>query len=278
MGQPDLFRGCAKPLLAKASNYLAYPEQLMARFDQLLAMNLGLSRRQIAKKLAAGHIQDLEGQTLRDPKLQVIPPFLVRHQGQSLTLIEHAALLLHKPIGCVTALKDARHPTAYEHLRDAPLFGLLRPIGRLDLDTSGLLLWTTQGAQVHALTHPKKAVPRTYHVGLARPYQAVPSDFTLKDGHQPTILDLRELKAPDLHPGLDLQPGPTIFASITLQSGAYHEVRRIFAALQSHVLSLCRVSHGAWTLPKTLKAGHYELIDLDKPPGQASLGDPASAT
>lgn len=238
----------------------------MARLDQLLAMNLGQSRRQVAKLLAAGSVQDATGQRLKDPKQQVNAPFAVTCQGQAMTLVAHAALMLHKPTGCVTALKDERHPTAYELLRGAPLFGLLRPIGRLDLDTSGLLLWTSQGAQVHAMTHPKKAVPRTYHVGLARPYLPPPPDLILKDGHQPKILDLLPLPPAQMHPGLSLEGDPTEFASITLQSGAYHEVRRIFAALGSHVLSLCRVSHGPWTLPDTLAAGQYQRIDLNHPP------------
>lgn len=238
----------------------------MARLNQLLAINLGQSRRNIARLLASGQVQDASGQVLRDPKLRVKAPLDIRLNEQPLTLVEQAAFMLHKPIGCVTALKDARHATAYELLRGAPLFDLLRPIGRLDLDTSGLLLWTTEGALVHAMTHPKKAVPRSYHVGLARPYQTPPDDFTLKDGHQPKILELVDLCPDKVHPGLDLQGEPACLASITLQSGVYHEVRRIFAALGSHVLSLCRVSHGPWRLPTTLKAGRYQRIDLGAPP------------
>lgn len=235
---------------------------LMARLDQLLAINLGESRRQVAKRVATRQIQDAAGQVLRDPKAQVTAPFEVICQGRPLTLVDHAALLLHKPIGCVTARKDARHPTAYELLRGAPLFDLLRPIGRLDLDTSGLLLWTTQGAQIHAMTHPKRAVPRTYHAGLARAFDPPPPDLTLKDGHQPKILDLHPLGPEQVHPGLDLSSTPPMFASITLQSGAYHEVRRIFAALGSHVLSLCRISHGPWELPHDLNPGQFRSIDL----------------
>lgn len=238
----------------------------MARLDQLLAINLGQSRRQVAKLIATGQVKSPVGQILKDPKLQVTPPFAVTCQGIARTLVAQAAFLLHKPIGCVTALKDARHPTAYELLRGAPLFERLRPIGRLDLDTSGLLLWTSEGAQVHAMTHPKKAVPRTYHVGLARPHQAPPPGLILKDGHQPKILDLSALPPSAVHSGLSTIAEPSEFASITLQSGAYHEVRRIFAALGSHVLSLCRVSHGPWTLPQDLAAGAYAPIDLSHPP------------
>ena len=59
---------------------------------------------------------------------------------------------------------------------DAPLCGELRPVGRLDLDTSGLLLWTTDGAEIQRLTHPKRAVPRTYQAALARPFAPLPDE------------------------------------------------------------------------------------------------------
>ena len=65
---------------------------------------------------------------------------------------------------------DARQPVAYALLRGAPLHAELRPVGRLDLDTTGLLIWTTDGQWLHRLTHPRRAVPRTYQAALARIY------------------------------------------------------------------------------------------------------------
>lgn len=235
------------------------------RLDQLLASNLDLSRRQVSKLLSQGAIADVQGETLHDGASAIQTPCTVMVRGQVTPLHETAAVLLHKPLGCVTALRDSRHPTAYEFLQNAPLFRLLRPIGRLDLNTSGLLLWTTQGEQVHAMTHPKRAVPRCYHVGLHRPHTPRPPDLVLKDGHRPSVCDLVPLTSEQVHPALDLSESPACFASITLQGGAYHEVRRIFAALGSHVLSLCRVQHGPWTLPRDLPAGHFKRIDLEHP-------------
>lgn len=237
----------------------------MPRIDQLLAKNLGVHRREAVKLLTRGAVQDREGQALRDPKLKVQAPYCVTVQGQSLELREQASVLLHKPLGCVTALKDAQHPTAYALLHEAPLFALLRPVGRLDLNTSGLLLWTTQGELVHALTHPRRAVSRTYHVGLHRPFSPPGEDFVLKDGHQPKIQALEKLASDHVHPALDRSQDPPVFARITLQSGAYHEVRRIFAALGSHVLSLCRVQHGRWSLPEDLAPGAFVSVDLGLP-------------
>src|SRR5262249_38954309 len=154
------------------------------------------------------------------------------------------------PVGCVTALADPRHLTAYALLDGAPLHAELRPVGRLDLDTSGLLLWSTEGTVIQRLTHPKRAVPRTYQAALARPFRTPPPSFTLEDGHRPALAALEPLERTDAHPGLAVPAEAAAFASITLTGGAYHEARRIFAALGSHVLALCRVSYGKLALPR----------------------------
>src|SRR6185369_16796644 len=169
-------------------------------------------------------------------------------------LHEHYHLMLHKPVGVVTALRDERHPTAYQLLRGAPLHAELRPVGRLDVDTSGLLIWTTDGQWVQRLTHPKRRVPRTYQAALARPFRAPPPDveLELEDGHRPEIASLAVLDRGDLHPALAVPDGTTAFATITIVGGAYHEVRRIFAALGSHVFGLARVAFGDFTLPRDL--------------------------
>ena len=169
-------------------------------------------------------------------------------------------LMLNKPLGCVTALRDGLHPTAYALLRGAPRFADLRPVGRLDLDTSGLLIFTTDGVWLHRLTHPKRAVPRSYHAALARPFRAPPPDFALADGHRPSIAGLQPLERGGAHPSLVVPADAAAFAAITITGGAYHEVRRIFAALGSHVLALCRVGYGHLALPADLAPGAYRPI------------------
>jgi 16S rRNA pseudouridine516 synthase len=133
-------------------------------------------------------------------------------------------------------------------------------VGRLDLDSTGLLLWTTDGALLHRLTHPRSAIPRCYHVALARDFGPLPPDLVLRDGHRPKVVDLHPAEAADMHPSLARSPEATAFASITLGDGAYHEVRRIFAALGSHVLSLCRISFGSLELPRDLAPGDWRPV------------------
>ena len=109
-------------------------------------------------------------------------------------------------MGYITALRDDRHPVAYSLLESAPLFPHLRPVGRLDLETSGLLLWTTDGTLLQRLTHPKRAVPRTYHAALARPFRAPPADLVLEDGHRPNLVDLALIEPEATHPALARRP------------------------------------------------------------------------
>jgi 16S rRNA pseudouridine516 synthase len=236
----------------------------MARLDALLGRNLGCSKTKARDVIAAGRVRADDGAPLDDPRLELPDaalPFAVVVDDARLALVAASHVLQHKPTGCVTALEDARHPTAYALLREAPLFPELRPVGRLDFDTSGLLIWTTEGAWLQRLTHPKRAVPRTYHAALARPFLAPPLEgLTLDDGHRPTIAALALLARAEAHPALDAPPEATTFATITLVGGAYHEVRRIFAALGSHVLGLCRVSFGRLALPRDLPSGEWRTI------------------
>lgn len=243
---------------------------MVARLDELIARNLGVSKTAVAELCEAGRVRALDGTTLRDRKANVgaapdaageVPAPLARVlvDGEEVPLHDWAVVLQHKPVGVVTALRDARHPTAYALLEDAPLYPELRAVGRLDLATSGLLLWTTDGALIQRLTHPKRRVPRTYQAALAGPFRAAPPDLTLEDGHRPEISELTELPLAAAHPALIVAPGATTLARITIVGGAYHEVRRIFAALGSHVMGLCRVSFGAYTLPPDLPASAWRL-------------------
>lgn len=243
----------------------------MPRLDALIAHNLGLSRAVVTRLVRHGRVQDTAGAPLRDGGLAVATeqlPLLVVVDGQPLTLRARMDLLQHKPLGCVTALRDAQHPTAYALLEGAPLLADLRAVGRLDIDSTGLLLWTTDGATVHRLTHPRRAVPRTYHVALAGPWSEPPPGFTLADGYAPDIVELAAHDAGQMHPGLVTPDTARLFATITVTSGRFHEVRRIFVELGSRVLGLCRVAYGAVRLPEDLAAGAWMPIE----PGQVDQG------
>ena len=218
----------------------------MPRLDHLLARNLPSARSLARRLIEDGVVIGGDGQPLFDPR-QDIPaaqlPLPVVVEGQPLAAARRGVpAAATSRSGYVTALRDDRHPVAAELLDEAPLAGELRPVGRLDLDTSGLLLWTTSGPWLQRLTHPKRAVPRALP---GRPGPAVPARrrptwcWTTATAQHPRAAAAAPGRAP---PGAELaRRKPTAWAEITIAGGAYHEVRRIFAALGSHVLGLCRV-------------------------------------
>jgi 16S rRNA pseudouridine516 synthase len=234
----------------------------LPRLDVLLARNLGWSRTAVRAAIADERVR-VGGAGVRDPRLEIAAadlPLAATVDAEAIALVDASRVLLNKPVGCVTALRDPHFPTAYALLRTAPLHAELRPVGRLDRETSGLLLWTTDGAEIQRLTHPKRAVQRTYQAALAREHQPLPARLVLEDGHQPRVTALEPLAHADAHPSLDVPAGAAALASITIIGGAYHEVRRIFAALGSHVLALCRVRFGDLDLPRDLSVGAFRVL------------------
>ncbi len=232
------------------------------RLDVLLARNLGCSRTAVRAVIADGGVL-VDGLPVTNPRHPIAAarlPLAVTVDGAGQRLFDQVRIVMNKPLGCVTALRDARHPTAYALLRDAPLHAELRAVGRLDLDTTGLLLWTNDGAEIQRLTHPKRAVPRVYQAALAGPFAPLPPALRLDDGYEPNVLELRELSPAEVHPSLPRPPDTAVLAAITIGGGAYHEVRRIFAALGSHVVGLCRVQFGRLALPVDLAPGAYRFI------------------
>jgi 16S rRNA pseudouridine516 synthase len=224
----------------------------------LLARNLDCSRRKVDALLSEQPCNDF-------PKA-IAPgdlPWTLHFADQSIVLHDEFHLLLNKPVGCVTALTDDRHPTVMSYVNDAPLVGELRPVGRLDLDTNGLLLFTTSGVYLHRLTHPRSRIVRTYHAALSGPFQSPLPGLSLRDGQVPHITHLATLAETDVHPCLLRPAGNPTYATISITGGAYHEVRRIFAALASHVLALCRVGFGDFQLPTNLNPGQWQSVSKE---------------
>jgi len=238
----------------------------MSRLDQLIAHNLSLSRKQVLTLFKRRKVTRIDGTRFSDGSLDIPKnqlPFSLKIENHTYTLFARYHVMMHKPTGFVISTRDPNHRTANELLAGQPFADRLVAIGRLDLDTSGLLLWTSEGQLVHRLSHPKRSIPRVYHVGLDRPWTFPPTDFRLHDGHQPNIVELISIERLRCHSSLSISSHTRYFASITLLGGKYHEVRRIFAALGSHVHSLSRVRYGPFSLPPDLIAGQCMAVDLD---------------
>lgn len=222
------------------------------RLDQLLASLGYCSRRQARDWLGTGRIS-VAGRVVDDPGLKPSPA-AVRVDGEPLDHPDGLLLLLHKPRGLTCSHDPGEGPLIYDLLpaRWRARHPVVTSIGRLDKDTSGLLLLTDQTPLVHRLTSPKHKVPKVYHVTTDR--DLVPE---LAAVFASGTLQLDGEKNPCAPAELRLL-GPRT-AEVTLMEGKYHQVRRMFAvAAAATVLTLHRTGFGRLTLgalaPGTFRA------------------------
>ncbi|MBS0334825.1 MAG: rRNA pseudouridine synthase [Proteobacteria bacterium] len=237
----------------------------MARLDRLLA-NLGYgSRREVADLVRRGQVV-LDGKVLKDAgaRTPVTPdlPERMMVAGQPLDPPAPLTLLMHKPLGVVCSHREAGR-SVYELLprRWRAREPGLSTIGRLDKDTSGLLLITDDGPLLHRVISPRNHVPKVYRATLARP-------LTGDEGAVFARGDLMlEGETEPLAPAV-LEPlGPTE-ARLTITEGRYHQVRRMFAAVGNHVADLHRERIGGLALPSDLGPGDWRIMTPDQ---QAAL-------
>lgn len=161
-------------------------------------------------------------------------------------------LMMHKPCGLLSATRDARHATVLSLLPEG-LAARVHLVGRLDKDTSGLLLLTDDGDWSHRISSPARHCAKTYLATLAEPLQPA-AEACFAAGIQ-----LRG-EARLTRPALLERLSPTL-ARVTLGEGRYHQVRRMFAALGNRVVTLHRERIGGLSLDPTLAPGQWRELD-----------------
>jgi 16S rRNA pseudouridine516 synthase len=229
------------------------------RIDRLLA-NMGYgSRREIERLAQVGRVI-LDGRPIDDAsaRIAVTPdlPSRMVIDGAPLDPPPGLILALHKPLGVTCSHKEAG-PLVYGLLppRWRARDPVISTVGRLDKDTSGLLLMTDDGALLHRIIAPRSLVAKRYRVDLARPLKGNEAAVFGEGG---LLLDS------DDKPLLPAQFEPLSERSgfLTLHEGRYHQVRRMFAAIGNHVEALHRDKIGAFSLPPDLAAGAWRLLDM----------------
>jgi 16S rRNA pseudouridine516 synthase len=228
-----------------------------ARIDRLLA-NMGYgSRREIARLTKAGEIT-LDGAVVADEamrvKLEASLAERLRVEGEPVDPLPGMVLMLHKPEG-VTCSRKEQGTLVYDLLppRWRARDPALSTVGRLDKETSGLLLLTDDGDMLHRIISPRRHVPKRYVVGLDRPLKGNEGKVFAAG-----TLMLEGEDTPLLPAELEVTGERT--ARLTLHEGRYHQVRRMFAAIGNHVVNLHRDRIGTLDLPGDLPAGHYRLM------------------
>ena len=224
----------------------------MDRLDKfLVAAGVG-SRSQVKDILKAGRIT-VDGVVERDNSRKIDPQNqTVCCDGAILGGRRRVVLMLNKPAGYVTATEDAQERTVMELLPPEYLRQDVKPVGRLDKATEGLLLFTNDGDLLHRLISPKKEVPKVYfarHEGIAtdEDVQAFAQGLTLRDG-----TGCLPAKLEPLGPGESL---------ITVCEGKYHQVRRLMASRGMHVEYLERRTEAGLTLGDLPRGNVRELTE-----------------
>ena len=209
------------------------------------------TRREVEALIAARRVTSGSGTPWRDADTPAPGDVLV--DGEPLDPPAGSVLLLHKPVGYVCSTSD-RPPLVYELLpaRFPRRDPVMATVGRLDADTSGLLLLTDDGALNHRLTSPRSHVSKTYEATLAEPLRG---DETARFASGTLLLSGES--TPCLPAALTVLSDRRV--AVTLHEGRYHQVRRMFAAVGNHVTALHRSAFGSLTLGD-LELGRWRVL------------------
>lgn len=228
------------------------------RLDRFLSHASGLSRSQ-ARAAIRGRRVTVDGGVVREPAVQVSGSTEVRLDGRPLGLPQPLYLMLHKPRGLLSATRDAHQPTVLSLLPEA-IAGRVHLVGRLDKDTSGLLLLSDDGEWSHRISSPRHRCAKVYLVDLDEPLVA---DAERHLGHGVHLRGEARACAP-----AQLERLSDRRVRITVTEGRYHLVRRLFAALGNRVTRLHRERIGGLALDSALPPGHWRALT---PVEQASV-------
>ena len=230
------------------------------RIDKYLA-NMNVGSRKEVHSLIKKKVVTVNGELVTTPKQQVKGDDLVVVDGNEIAYQQYHYFLLNKPKGVISATEDRSQQTVISLLKTKDRYQGIAPVGRLDKDTTGLLLLTNDGALAHELLAPNKHVTKVYRAKISgvaseETIKTFASGITLGDGTKLKPAKLEILAQDKVH---DLSQ-----IEIQIQEGKYHQIKRMFGAVGMKVLELDRISMGKLSLPTDLKRGQYQEITRDK--------------
>ena len=217
------------------------------RLDRFLSHAARMTRTEAQRAVRGGRVV-VAGVPARDPGLKVSDGAVVALDGRPVSACGPRYLMLHKPAGCVCATTDAVHPTVLDLLPETERHGL-HVVGRLDLDVTGLVLLTDDGAWSHRVAAPRRKCPKTYLAGLAEPIADAALD-ALRRG-------VRLHGEPSDTRPAEVECVAADRVRITVTEGRYHQVKRMFAAVGNRVTELHRERVGPVVLDPNLGPGAW---------------------
>lgn len=225
----------------------------LIRLDKYLAdMQIG-TRSEVKKLIRAGKVQ-VGGHICKNADEKFDPE-------QTEVMVEHVLVgyvayeyfMLNKPKGCVSATEDNRYPTVLDYISQHKRKDLF-PVGRLDLDTEGLLLITNDGALAHELLSPAKHIPKTYEAKIDGIVTQADVELFAQG------MDIGEKKFTKPAELVILKANVISHVQITIYEGKFHQIKRMFEAIDKPVLELKRISMGKLALDEQLAPGEYRSL------------------
>lgn len=224
------------------------------RIDKFLAQSTGLSRKEVQKLVQRGKVS-LGDTVVKNAAMHIDEDADLYLDGFPVEAPRDRYLMLYKPEGFVCANKDGVHPTVLS-LIDLPRADELTICGRLDVDTTGLVLITSDGQWAHRITSPKHKAEKRYYVTTAEEIapetiELFAQGLLLKGETKRTLPAKLEITAPNE-------------AIITLQEGRYHQVKRMFAAANNRVTALHRQQIGEIELDEMIDPGEWRELTTEE--------------
>ena len=225
------------------------------RLDKYISSQTALSRKEAQKAIKDKRVS-VNGELCRIPDSKIdIEADSVALDGKTLSYAKHVYYMMDKPSGVVSATEDKTERTVIDILPPELLRDGLFPAGRLDKDTTGLLIITDDGDYAHRMLSPKKHVVKRYVAELDRePDEEVPRSF--EEGI--VLADGTACKS-----ALAVPMGDKL-VSVEISEGKYHQVKRMFAALGYKVVALRRVKIGALELDQSLSQGEVRVMSAEE--------------
>lgn len=241
------------------------------RLDKFLA-NSGIGTRKEVKIILKKGKITVNEKIVKDAKIQIDEiKDNVKIEGEKITYKPFVYIMMNKPSGVISATEDGKHKTVIDLLCEKYKNYKVFPVGRLDIDTEGLLLLTNDGVLAHNLLSPKKHVDKKYYVELKEPLTIekkkilengikLEENFVTKKA-KIEIIDKDKVKDKNIDI-ININKANSVF--ITISEGKFHQVKRMFKFVENEVLYLKRVKMGKLLLPEDLKLGEYRELSEEE--------------
>lgn len=222
------------------------------RIDRFLSIH-GYGSRRASKKVLRHFEVKVNGKVISDYSLQITGKDKIEVDGKEIPNVPYTILMLNKPAGYMCSMKDENYPSVMRLIPEE-YRTRMRMVGRLDQDTTGLLLLTDNGVLNARLAHPNTEVPKTYYVTVNHILRPTLVDLM----NQPLDIGRGEIAAPSKLVILD-----EYHATLTVTEGKYHEVKRIFGHFSYDVTELKRIALGSLTLAD-LEEGKVRILSEEE--------------